>query len=231
MDKGGLGHVEVVLSVVLFIGFVFSAFFFFNPLDTEKTLESSIDYALSGVQREISSELVIYSIIIEDENIIDPVSIPLSSPGSTYKVRVEDDQGEKLPAFYSSGKITIDTRKEKFLLVKFSEFFDEDFINEPGNTLNPTQYSISSSFNKMVWGEKRIKQLVKDYEEDYNLLRDRINLPSNVDFAVYFKNPGESVNAIREIPEGIEVFGINERNEIILSDGSSEFSELRVLTW
>ncbi|GEM_PF-2307858 len=237
MEKRGLAHVEVIISTVLFIGFVFFAILFFNPLDVEQSVDSSAHYALSGVEREVSSEMLVYSIAVKNEDpqnpFQDPLRIPLENPKG-YKVRVEDKKGNKLPATYdySENKVEITSRGERFFTVKFSDVFVDGDSQGGGTNLNIFQYDISSYAEKEIWAESKMKSLAQEYEEDYNGLRKKLNLPSNVDFAFQFNNPEENViKGEREAPEDVVVFSLNERNEMALEDGSSGFSELKIKTW
>src|SRR5687767_3670455 len=64
MFKRGLSHIEFVISFVIFIAFLVFAFMFFNPLESNRTLKSTSEYAWIELSDLAKAEAETYSISI-----------------------------------------------------------------------------------------------------------------------------------------------------------------------
>src|SRR3989338_4636988 len=105
MRKRGIGHIEVILAFILFVGFLLFGLYFLNPLDSGRVLDSSLFYAKDAIKDNVSSNLLVYSIIIDSPS--DAVSVPLSIEGiDGGGVRVERNNGLRHNSSYQDGKVS-----------------------------------------------------------------------------------------------------------------------------
>jgi len=98
-NKRGISHIEVILSFVIFVGFLTFALFFFNPLDSSRVLDSSLFYAFDEISDNVSIKLESYSVTINNTVSDLVVGINIENPDSL-NVRVETYGGENLSSDY-----------------------------------------------------------------------------------------------------------------------------------
>lgn len=235
MEKRGLSHLEFVLSFVIFVGFIVFAFIFFNPLQTSRTLTSTMDYAWLEVSEEGKARVDTYSIYINP--IASPI-IELEIPGllTTDNSAVEDVNGNILPSFsYTSPggnrRVAIQRNGNDFFRVKFSP----EISNGPtmsGTLLTyEVQYRVSSSKSEELFIEDLLLELNNTYFSDYSGLKQDLNLPNRIDFGFVVSFADSEIVSLNEIPENAEILSRSDKVEIIRSSGKREYGEVRVLVW
>ncbi len=259
MKKRGISHIEVILSFLIFIGFVIFGLYFFTPFESNRLIESSLIYVVDEIVENTSVELDVYSIKIysdaEDEP-EDILEITISEVDFNKVVRAENYFGKEIPSRREQNnpdvvriKISQDIfegfeSSDGFILLKFSEDMtpysistelDGDVINSIGGDL----YQIGSLNNMEILSEKRVEDLKNLYslnDDEYFILKDRFNIPRRVNFgfSVLFEG-GEIIESMREIPKGIEIFSEKKRGEILRSSptnsGKIEYADLIINIW
>ena len=233
MDKRGLSHIEIIMSFVIFIGFLIFAFYFFNPLKADRVLDASLYYTNDEILKNVSVSLESYSVILgEPGGISGPsgiVEIPLNATiEGDIKVRVENYNGVNLSASYSNNVVNFDSEGNDFVKIMFSEVFPEQsFIN--GGEAN---YTIASSNIESLISEKRVLELKDYYENSYPELKAFFNIPNRIDFGfqIIF-NENDSIIAEKEIPQGIKVLVQEKRIEVIREGGEIVFTDLIIKVW
>lgn len=240
MNKKAVAHVEVIVSFVLFVGFLIFALYFFNPLDTTRVLDSTLYYATDSIVSNLSSQAYIYGISIQRPNPHMVVSLPLDvldlpSPRPS-GLRVENESGQQLRIQVVNGNLFIERKSSAFLKVISGDFITEqtDGLDGQGaaGTLQPSGYSISSSDIRPVHSEMKALQLKQFYESNYMTLKTQFNLPRRTDFAFSLNRDGTViVNATQPVPEQVEVFSQNKRIEFISAEGEVVFIDLLVRVW
>ena len=94
MFKRGLSHIEFVISFIIFIGFLVFAFVFFNPLQSNRTIESTLDYAWLEVSEEARDVAETYSVSIDPAQVaLSLVSLEIPGISPEYNASVEDIDG------------------------------------------------------------------------------------------------------------------------------------------
>ena len=231
MLKRGTSHIEFVLAFVLFIGFLIFALMFFNPLDNARVLGSSLEYAFDEVSESLTSELNVFSVSLKN---VDPalnlIRIPVSNE-EDFNVRVLDANNSELTSRYdfASGHVIVDRENNNFIYVLFSEDFNVGGAS--GGAVVDT-HEISSSDNRKVISEKKAVLLKGSYENNYEVLKNQMNLPGRIDFSFQLTfNDGSSIIGQKNIPGGLEVESRRERVETIRENGGIEFADLIVKVW
>ncbi len=231
MIKRGLSHIEFIISFVIFIGFILFAFVFFNPLQSERTLKSSMDYAWIEVARETQEKIEFYSVSINSSVLEDKVAIKISGIPSGYNSSVEDVDGNFVESYFDQDGVNFDRRGKNFFRIKYSPIFQNGQNVIAGSKLNGNEYYISSSNSEKIYFEKLFLELNKSYFSDYSSLKKKINLPNRVDFGFVVKFKDYEIVALKEIPEGLEVLSKSDRIEVIRNQNLREYAEVRVLVW
>ena len=245
MNKRGINHIEVMLSFLIFVGFVIFALYFFSPFKDSRLAESSTSYALSEITKNASVELDIYSVSMDvtDTGSGNPIKkIKIENIGSNPNiiVRIENRKGEEVQSKrdVASSNINFDSSSvhegdptKGFALFKFSEDFKEGSLSG-GEQLDNDKYKITASETKKIISEKRILALNYSYYNDYETLRKQFNLPARINFgfAIQFDS-GDIIESQKKIPKGTNIFSDIKRVEVLREIGNVVFAELIVRIW
>lgn len=228
MKRSGISHVEAIMSFVMFIGFLIFAFYFFNPFQSNRTLDTTLDYLIKETNDYASSEIISYSVFIKVPN---DVAISLPVPFSNYNSLVEDSTGSVVDSYVDSqGYVNFKSPLDGYAIIRYNTHFING-ITIFGLLLNNSQFEVSSSEEGHILSEAKFLELKNDYESDYNSLREDFNLPNRVDFGFTLYLPDKEITGNREIPLNVEVFSKSQRLELIDSDGQIVFADLIVKAW
>lgn len=239
MFKRGIGHVEAILSFLLFIGFISAALFFFIPSGGEQVIDSTLLYAINGVMKNTTVDFESYSVKIERDSIPkDQKTIAIDFPteiatlNQEYKVRAESYEGKSLPATREGNIVYVDFGEEDFVILKFSAGLTSGQSATSKPAENSAYYKISSSNKRKVISEQKIFELNQSYYQKYDSLKYNLGIPSQVDFGFSFSLPAFDIVGEKEVPIGIEVFSSLSRRELLLQDdGALIFGEVSVKVW
>ena len=242
LNKGGISHIEVMLSFLIFIGFVIFALYFFSPIQTSRLVESSLSYAFREVKINVSVELESYSVSLNLTSVIvDTIAVNLSNSLVNANVRAENYLETVVPSMRDSNNPNIiyfewaDTNYgsgKGFVIIKLSEDFEPYSGTVNSTAVDEDLYGIASSNTVKLISEKRILALKDLYIGDYVSLKERFNLPGRVGFGfglVFDEN--DKIEAQEEVPKGVEVFSDSERVEVLRTNGNIEFADLIVEIW
>lgn len=237
MTTQGIGHVEVILAFVLFIGFLGFGLYFFNPLSSTRVLDSSLFYAADAVADNVTAPLLSYGVSFNQTDsfsLPDEVQFSLSReqiPGRGISVETPDQT--RLASSYEGNVVSVARSSAEFFYVRFGEFSSENAaIAHPAVIYPGANYTISSSERRDVFSETRLLALNQSYYEHYDDVRTFFNLPRRVDFAVTVTfSPNDVISMTRPVPEGFDVLSQVERKEIVRADGRISFADVGVQVW
>ena len=229
MGKRGLSHIEFVISFVIFVAFITFAFMFFSPLQSNRTLKSTLDYAWLEVDDATKSNLETYSVVIGSSVPIGNMGIDIDAP-SGFNASVEDSSGSPIPSYIDdNGAVYFSKPSDNFVRIKYSLVFSNGNVIYGALTAN---YQISSSESEELHFEKLFDDLNKSYFSDYNQLKKDFNLPNRMNFGFVAKfNETYEITALRNIPEESEVLSKNERFQAVSKSGIKKYVDVRVLVW
>lgn len=232
----GLEHVEFILSFVLFVGFLAFSLYFFSPLRGDKIVDSTLYYAMSELSGNASVTVESLSVVINSDVLDLAVGIPVD--GRQDKgILVHDSEGDVLLSYFNTGReiVFVQRGAERFIVINFGEEFDQGVLFEGARDLDEGEYSVSSSEINVFLSEKRLKEIAGEYnqgEEGYQRIKEDFNLPQRASFAFSLTfSEDDKIEAVREIPGGLEVFSDSKRYEILREDGRTDFADLQVMIW
>ena len=237
MEKRGFGHIEFILSFILFFSAVAFALYFFNPVENNRLVDSSLGYLFREIEKNSSVNMKSFSVVITEGAIIgphsDPIGIEVKNIPSEMKVYVEDKNGVRFEANRVGDNVYVKPFTSwngvQIIYLKFSEEFEEKGLQS--GVINEDYYEIASSTSSDLISEKRILKLKDSYYTDYIGLREKFNIPSRVDFAFSLNFGSDSIQATKEIPSGLKVFADKKRFNVIRNDGMTTFGDLSVEVW
>tara|TARA_Y100000310_G_C20663079_1_gene805892 strand:+ start:608 stop:1321 length:714 start_codon:yes stop_codon:yes gene_type:complete len=234
-SKKGAAHVEIILSIVLFLVFVGAAWVIFGPVDSDQSIiENILDRSFDEVERRAQTEILTYSVKLNRDDIVgDVITIDLGRNFGNKQSRVEDVNGMKLSSEAIGGdlgKVNVAFGSSNFIYIMLSEDFPEGNVALGDPTVE--NYELSSYNSKKLLSVDGVEGLISSYESDYEGLKSQLRIPSQVDFSfgIVFSD-GERSETAEEIPEDVEVFSKIKRQEILRAEGEREFVEFGVKIW
>ena len=239
MNKRGLNHIEMMLSFLIFIGFIIFALYFFSPFKASRLVESSASYITSELNKNLSVSIESYSVKMDVTSISGNGGISLTGIDSSKNVRADNGKGTKISSERNGDSIDFvksevfsSNPQNAFAIFKFSEDFSPESLSPDGAPLASDKYSIVSTESSSIISEKRILLLNSSYYQDYSGLKKHFNLPNRVNFGFLFKfDSGESIESQKEIQSGVEVYSNVKRVEVMRSDGSIVFADFVIRIW
>lgn len=234
MHKRGLSHIEFVVSFAIFVGFLVFAFVFFNPLQSQRTLKSTMDYAWIEVSQEGRASMESYSVFLTPNPNPDEFEIKIDGVRLEYNASVEDLSGNILSTYRDSDGLVFfrrNSHEDIFFKIRYSSAFEDTGSPLPGAGDLTGNYVISSSEIREIYFEKLFLELNQSYYSDYADLKEDLNLPNRMEFGFIATLDDYEIRALQDVPEGIEVLSRSDRVEIIRLNGEHEFAEVTVIVW
>lgn len=181
------GHVEMILSFVIFIGFVVAMFFFLNP-----TKENKVNYvSLDSVENILLDNLSVnynYIAVILDSPQDQPFSVQNNFDISK-EILVIDEKNNIVQSTndYSALKINIQPKSGSNARL-YKIYFSDVFNSYPAgnfNLLDRTQYNfgVLTLEKSVLW--ENINLLNKSYIEDYLQLKKNLKIKEDFEFTIY----------------------------------------------
>ena len=242
MKKSGISHIEVILSMVLFITFVIIGLAFFNPATSSRFVSSSLEYASDEILDEIEIDLESFSVVIKEEWTESEIGVEIIDIENGNKgMKVVNSLGVEVPSSRDRQMVYF-TRNpsDRFFSVLLSEGFDlaDDSVNPV--VTDPANYDIGSASSRKVVSEEKTLELQGRYDTDYEDLKtgspeeDGFNLAYRLDFSfslIFSDKPEKNIEAVRDIPSGLEVFSDVERVEVLTTEEELTSADLLVKIW
>ncbi|MEK6843953.1 MAG: hypothetical protein AABX83_00855 [Nanoarchaeota archaeon] len=242
MNKRGISHIEVMLSFLIFAGFVIFALYFFNPFQqSSRLIDSSLDYAIREIINNATVNLETFSITMDVSGGGIIRKIKIAGVDNSKNAVVENRHGAIVPSRRdgNSDNTEFDTSlvhdndpTKGFAIFKFSYDFPQGTLTGGGGQLEEDKYKITSYNNLELLSENKIKELNNSYNIDYQNLKKGFNLPERVDFGFMLEfNSNDFIEAQKKVPQGVELFSDLKRVEVLRTNGKVQFANLIVRVW
>ena len=190
-SKKGAGHVEVIISFVIFIGFLVFLFFIFNPLELVRDT-SLVDSVFIKMEERIAIEVFSVSLSLNSPGDVQgcfgiPDDLNCAEEGK--EVRVLDKDGvSDIEAELASERIYVEKDSDNFYTVVCTE--DIDASAPPGgctddDDLNEDQFDLGIISEKRVWSDEGFQRFMGEYEEYESLKDDFVPRGSDFGFRVW----------------------------------------------
>ncbi|MEM4625228.1 MAG: hypothetical protein QXJ28_00465 [Candidatus Pacearchaeota archaeon] len=244
-NKKAQKHVEMILSFVLFFGFLIFFFSFFNPFKI-KTSRESLDAVFIRLEDTLTTKLVSFSISIADSSLTPGYNCFSINKSETYpcgsKLIVRNASQEIIPVSYDSQNyyLLFNGKNQNFLIFDcYGEENYDTYGNIPNDPTTCNNLSINQDFNlgiinkKNFWSYSKIIDFKREYERDYDKLKDNYVQKKN-DFALILFNVDGTKNLTisKQVPKGINV---NAKSFIIhtIDENNGDIYQkvLNIITW
>jgi hypothetical protein len=184
--KKSQGNIELVLSFVIFVGFILVMLVFLNPMKNSATSYSSLDNIHNKIMNNISLEFDSLAIRINSGIYGDCFQINLNGAGALGKVMALSSNNFILKANKNNEEIIFEKTSDYFYIFYFSDSFNESpEILSKCVILNSKNYSLG-----LLNQEKRVlienlENLNNSYSSDYSGLKNSIGIREDFDFSVF----------------------------------------------
>jgi len=203
-SKRSQSHVEIILSFVIFVGFLLVVFIFINPFAKTKEPSYIIDNIQRAVIENISSE-------------IGKLSVVTNGTGC-YEFVEEDYEGNYLEVDEGNGKF----------IIYFNVMFSNTTTKKDCSPLNYT-LGVYSKQDMIVY--EKIVELKASYE-NYNSLKSSLGIINDFLFKIKNINGDEiGLSVDRRIPTGIDVEAREIPIRVINSTGGIQELILNIRAW
>jgi len=246
-------HIGVILSFAIFILFIIFFYTTIQPaFSTSGRNQILLNYLNIKLTDKISTPLDTITIKINDidgninkdcvnlENFLDELDIHPVHSVATNKTRqkyIVNMSGSNIEITEPGSDSDFDVR---FLKIYNSSAFDETSVYDGNPEGDCITYSISGSNNYTIGNiktesmifERKIKETLSDYIEDYDALKDDMGISNTDEFGFSFTYlNGTTIETEKEIPSSINVY-VEEIPVIYMSeDLNQEIGYLRIRVW
>lgn len=232
--KKGFTHLEIILSFVIFVGFLIFALAIFNPFNM---LSSGgkvyLDMAERGLKEQISAEVVFQSIKLSPDVIFTKGCFCF--PYELNKVIARNVNYNIVKAEKSGDNLCIDGSNDFYYLLSSSEF-EENGFSVDCDIFHKGDYSLGLYRSYSFVSYELLKILNQSAIENYNTLKEKIKLPSNKEFSFSVRSTNISLKnifgPIKMPPKGIRVNARDVPLQLVYSNGTIRYDTImNVQVW
>jgi hypothetical protein len=239
-NKMGKGHIEVIISFIVFIGFLVFLFVIFNPLNkpVNKNLTNIVFF---NIGENITTNITSSSIRINDDVNIDGqgcFTIQESDLPSLVCVNpkkiLAKNSSETIVASKVNNGININFGgQDKFYIIYCSEEITEnENIETDCISLNRENFTIGMINTRNAWSEKKLEKFEEEYLSNYDTLKDKL-IPEGNDFGFIISNLSGSVlfKGEKTIPKGVNVNANTIPVNLIDSNANIKSGTATIMIW
>lgn len=234
MKKKGVSNIEMVLAFLIFIGAVLFTVYFLNNQINKSGKTESIDYIYNKISEITNENVETYSIKLNNQN-LNIIRLDLGRSFSFEEgVGAYSISGSKIPISLSGNVIYLDANNiDEVFFIRISKGISANytsFSNLPA--VNVSNYEIASRTQNDLISEKKLEEMKRSYEGDYNKLKTDLgigrdnNFGLNVVFSTF-----DFIIIGKDVSKQAEVFSNKKRVEIIRKDGSTAFADVQIKVW
>ena len=218
-DKSGQGHVEKILSMVLFAGFIMLLFFFMRPVFQEK---KEGDFYLKDIQDNITG------LMDSDIGKLSVIVAKLNENGEKNCYFLSDEIKNAYGDYFIEVQ---DLKNPRKYTIYFGAEFPKNTIPSCENRLG-IEFTLGVYVKEKMLTEPRIKILKKSYEDKYNALISTLKVE---DFVFDFKDDANVIDpelsVEKNIPENVEIISLTRIVRVIDENGRIRELKLNIRTW
>jgi len=225
LNKTGSAHLEMILSFVIFISFIFFVLVFIKPYG-DSTLTQSV---ASGLYDSFLSETqveVVTMFLKMNESASGCVSLPLPTDlhedfGNSSAVW---ENGGIINSQILSGNLIFDSTATDAVTVIIGENFANSTLSGCTTLSN---YQWGGVIVENVISEVKLAELGSRYISDYDNLKSELGIPGILDFAI----TSDAVSMTREIPDAIDVEAFESVEKVAYSNGQISNVRFNFQVW
>lgn len=229
LGKTGAAHLEIIISFIFFMGFVFFLLLLLKPYDTT-TLSSSVIAGLyDSFEEEIHTNLT--NLFLKANYTGASSCFYIQLPPGIFKYNltnslVRNVSGGWIKSEFENGNLNINSN-DIFYKVAISPEFNSDDLNGCEQLSN---YSLGSLIEWRVSSYNSLVNMSNKYTNDYESLRNDLNIPEVFDFGITCEELPE-INMERLIPSLGDVIARDYILEVLKDTGEVINARFTIKVW
>ncbi|OIO40871.1 hypothetical protein COU56_03695 [Candidatus Pacearchaeota archaeon CG10_big_fil_rev_8_21_14_0_10_31_9] len=243
MNKGGTGHVEVIISFVLFIGFLAFILIAFNPLKPASN-PAIVNSIYNVLEENLSTELNKVSINL---NFVPPgkecfilhntYQLVSDLKCNNQNILIKDKENHKKYAQITAGEIVSTlSPTSNFYTIYCSDEIDPVSGSVPNfnscKEYDENEYGVGIIVSDELWSLKKITSLENEYTGNYpNMKKEFIRETSDFGFIIWDINLNKEFDLTQDVPKGLDVISKTLPINIVNSDANVTKHTITVMTW
>ena len=225
-EKRGLSrHLEMVISFVIFTGFLLFLFVYIKPVNQNTLSDSVLLHIDDYFSKNAGTNLTVIFLKVNSD-ITDCFSVSFNAIADGHSLARSALNGEKIPSSYNQNKLTVYPESENSFYILISDEF-------PGTSLlecnPPSEYDIGSIETDFIISNRSLYELKKEYEKDYENLKEKMSIPETMDFSI--QSSDNEFVLEKQIPENTQVSARSNLYKVLYSDGSIKNKEFIFKAW
>ena len=224
-SKRGASHIEVILSFVIFLGFLMFLIAMFNPFSSSSRGDN-LDYVERAIRNSTEVELEFATLGLESEQ-----------PGGKCfyldyylknSIYVKNESLDNLASLNSESRIYLENSGTFFYIYSSMEFVSEAFDIAECKKLKNIDYHLGLYRNYSVISFNKLSLLNQDYNSNYPELKSRLGIKGEFAFNVR----DTSRNSILNLnSQGGNVYSREVPIQIVYGNGTLKYAIMTVQTW
>ena len=239
INKKGASHIEIILSFVIFIGFIIFLFAVIKPFKSAERGEIYLEVVERGIINQTSTEINSIPLKINYEFKQDENCFSFVFNGSLKNIIAKDENSDIMEA----KSLWIDNGEKKEIIINSNKNFSYVYSSEEFNEsifditkckeLNKEDYTIGLFRKEMMISESKMNNFYKKYNESYDNSKKDVGLPSSKDFAFSIRDTSNNAILIanKKVPKGVNVWAKDIPIRIAYNNGTFVYAMLNVQTW
>lgn len=202
-------HVGVILSFVIFVTFLVFLFSIFgSPLKVPSNKNAVIDYIEAELTKKFEANLTILT--IAPPTSAGKSCIKIINAKENFQIAnslAKDVNDNVVKSAPSSGiNLFIKWGSEEFFRIYYSEepLNNQDFSYSDCYLLQPED--ISSVRTDVYFSTNKISEFLENYSEDYDAVKEELNLPVTTEFGFSFTDEEGNINSTKQTDANIDIF-------------------------
>ena len=235
---GVVSHVGVVLSFVIFVTFIIFIYIIVKPAVGTENKQNLLNYLKEVLIERASTELTSVSVLIDKETPQPCVELNdfFGKTEIGNRIIVRNDTGEAFNAKISGQNLFVQRNVEEIFLKIYES---EEFSNITEGTMSfckelsegPGGYIFGLIRSEKNIFEKRIIQMIESYNNDYESLKEELNIAAGNEFRLGFTYANGTSISTEEKEVLVSVFVDEFQIQYISNDAVRELGSLNVGIW
>ena len=235
-SKKGVSHLEIILSFIIFLGFLIFLLAIFRPTSFSKDTDSDLNILEESIQSQISTPLAFITLNLNDDVEIQECFFINYELDIINNVIVKNKDGNIVNAETDeeNKRIYIDSSNEKFFYLYFSEKLEEkEFIKDSCIEIDSSNYHLGLYRNYNLTSYEKLEDLREEYNNDYENLKNQLGVPTTKEFAFVVRETlGNDIIVARKRTEGpVNIISRDVTIQILYNNGTFGYGILNIQTW
>jgi hypothetical protein len=221
--KKAISHIEIILSFVIFVGFLIVILAIFNPFKAADGSRTSLDILERGIKNYANVEVASVTIKL---NVLENGCFYFDSNLSNIVVR--DKNNNFAEGYYNDGKIYI-LGEDDFYHIYSSEEFSERTFSGSCHEIFDYKLGIAENYNFI--SNVSLINFVKEYNQEYEKLKNKIGMTNDFSFNIQETGGDMLLSVSKTIPKNVRVIARDIPIQIVYSTGEFKTAILNIRTW